>query len=413
MGSKSPVSGVSGAVRIQRLSGVSFAAAEAHGKRLDAIGKARAVIEDAPPITTTGLDLANLYADHAKGAKVQKSGTKALHLVLQFPKDLVDGEDGQTMLRHARDFVASVFGPEAIFADRVDRDEKSRHVVDLFLAPKYEKITKRRSQAAITTSKHLKDLAEARGKAPTLRGQGQALQDAWFEYLRDQMQLNVSRGKPKQLPGDDWQTPEGLELDRLREEQGRAAEALQSATERLEAAQRQAETLEASLRPLQAAVAAMDAFQEQMDAYEAQDAAIGQDVFRVIDTRESRGGWLSNSYYAEPSISVRVQDQAAEYETSWSFPNKGEQSPGMKLHKVFQAAKQAGADFWVRVTGWNADHTKPSGLNFIEKPPEPPKKPALAREVLRLLARLDDRTLAAVRDLDRPQAPSGKIRLKW
>lgn len=219
MGSKSPVSGVSGAVRIQRLSGVSFAAAEAHGKRLDTIGKARAVIEDAPPITTTGLNLANLYADHAKGAKVQKSGTKALHLVLQFPKDLVDGEDGQTMLRHARDFAASVFGPEAIFADRVDRDEKSRHVVDLFLAPKYEKITKRRSQAAITTSKHLKDLAAARGKAPTLRGQGQALQDAWFEYLRDRMQLDVARGAPKQQPGDDWQTPEQLELERLREEQ--------------------------------------------------------------------------------------------------------------------------------------------------------------------------------------------------
>lgn len=428
MGSKSSVSGVSGAVRVQRLSGVSFAAAEAHGKRLDAIGKVRAVIDDAPPITTTGLDLADLYAAHAKGAKVQKSGTKALHLVLQFPKGLVDGENGQMMLDHARAFVASVFGPEAVFADRVDRDEKSRHVVDLFLAPKYEKITKRRSQAAITTSKHLKDLAAARGKAPTLRGQGQALQDAWFEYLRDRMQLDVARGEPKQQPGDDWQTPEQLELDRLREEQAalkaqslaaaaeqeKAAEALQQATERLKEVQRQAEAAEASLRPLRAAVTAMEAFDEQLAAYEAHDTSEAQDVFRLVDTQATDGGWLSSSHYAEPSISVRVQNHATGYETSWGFPNKGEQSSVMKLHNAFQAAKQAGTDFWVRVTGWKqTDRTQPTGLNFIERPPEPPSKPTIAREVLRLLSRIDDRTLAAIREVDRPQGSPGKIRLKW
>lgn len=61
-------------------------------------------------------------AAHVEGAKAQKSGTKALHLVLQF------------------------------LADLVDYDEKSRHVVDLFVAPRYEKTTKRRAQIASSTS---------------------------------------------------------------------------------------------------------------------------------------------------------------------------------------------------------------------------------------------------------------------
>lgn len=216
MVNKSSVSGVSGAVRIQRLSGVSLAAAEAHGKRLDAIGKARSIIDDAPPITTTGLDLDTLYEAQVKGAKVQKSHTKALHLLLQFPKDLVNGEDAEAMLTHARKFAVSIFGEEAIFADRVDRDEKSRHVVDLFIAPKYQKVTKRQTQTAISTSKHLKELAAQRGKAPNLRGQGQALQDAWFDYLKTEMRLNVKRGDPKKLAGSDWESAEELEAERIR-----------------------------------------------------------------------------------------------------------------------------------------------------------------------------------------------------
>lgn len=433
MGRKSPVSGVAGAVRVQRLSGVSLAAAEAHGKRLDTAGKARSIIEDAPPITTSGLDLASLYEAHITGAKVQKSHTKALHLVLQFPRGLVDGEDGEMMLGHARAFVTSIFGPSAIFADRVDRDEKSRHVVDLFLAPRYEKVTKRQTQAAISTSKHLKDLAAERGKAPNLRGQGQALQDAWFEYLRDQMRLDVARGDPKEQPGEDWQSPEGLELERLREERAaleaqkraaaaeleRLAEAQREAAEALEATKGQEEALQASLRPLQAAVRAMDVFQGQMDDYEVQEAEVARetkDAFQIVETRETGGEWVTSSFYAEPMISVRAESHATGEETSWSFPYKGEESPGMKLHRVFQAAKKAGNEMWVRVTGWSqSDKTKPTGLSYIDRPPAPPKKPTIAREVLRLLARLDDRSLTAIRELDQPKPkdPHGKIKLTF
>ena len=100
----------------------------------------------------------------------------------------------------------------------MDRDEKSRHVVDLFLAPRYTKATKHKSETAISTSRHLKALAENHGKAPTLRGQGQALQDAWFQYLTREMGLSVQRGSAKKRAGDDWVTPEDLDRERLQEE---------------------------------------------------------------------------------------------------------------------------------------------------------------------------------------------------
>lgn len=225
MGRNSQYSGVSGAVRIQRLSGTSLAAAESHGKRRDDLGEKRSIIKE-PPLTTTGLNLRDLYDEHVEGAKVQRSSTKALHLVFQFPKELVNGEDAETMLREARAFAVSIFGDAAIFADRVDRDEKSRHVVDLFVAPRYQKTTKRRTQAAVSTSKHLKALAQERtGDEPTLRVQGQVLQDLWFEHLRDRMKLEgVHRGEKKRVPWEDWQTPEELALEE-REEAVQAQEA--------------------------------------------------------------------------------------------------------------------------------------------------------------------------------------------
>jgi len=136
-------------------------------------------------------------------------------MVLQFPTELVNGDRHELMLSHARTFAYSVFGPSAVFADRVDRDEKSRHVVDLFIAPKYIKQTKRQSQQAISTSRDLKALAVARGRAPTLRGQGQALQDAWHEYLLHYVGRGVQRGSPKKRPGSDWKMPEELEADRV------------------------------------------------------------------------------------------------------------------------------------------------------------------------------------------------------
>lgn len=267
-----PVSGKAGAVRIQRLGGVALAAAEAHGKRNDALGKARS-IDGAPPVTTTGLDLNDLYEAHIKGAHVPKSGTKALHMLLQFPKELVDGEDADLMLHHSRRFAESVFGDAAEFSNRVDRDEGSRHVVDLFLAPKYEKKTKHTSKLAVSTSIHLKALAEKHGRAPTLRGQGQALQDAWHQYLQREMGLDVQRGSPKRFPGSDWQTPEdiGVEIQRqhLREENQMLASANQKAAEIASEARREAQDAVEAKTRAKADLAALEALRPAAEAYAA------------------------------------------------------------------------------------------------------------------------------------------------
>ena len=209
----SPVKGISGAVRVHRLGGVSLAAAESHALRNDHNGRSRGDAR-VPPVTTTGLMITKLYEKHVEGCLVQKGHTKALHVVVQFPTELIDGRDATYMLRHARSFAETVFGTEAIFHDRVDRDEKSMHVVDLIVAPRYLKVTKRKSQLAISTSRHLKALAINRNRSENLRGQGRALQDAWFAYMRDVMMLEgVKRGERKKRPGDDWKTPEELAAD--------------------------------------------------------------------------------------------------------------------------------------------------------------------------------------------------------
>lgn len=217
--------GLSGAVRVQRLTRSTLAKAEAHGRRLDATAQARKM-NDELPISVTGLNLVELYERHVADVFVPKSDTKALHVIVQFPTKLVDSERPELMLHHAREFAKSVWGDAAIFGDRVDRDEKGKHIVDLFLAPKYQKKTKHTEKTAVATSKHLQDLAVAVGrwspikskKAP-LRVQGQALQDAVYSYFHEVMGLqSVQRGSAKKQPGDDWLSAEELEIERQERE---------------------------------------------------------------------------------------------------------------------------------------------------------------------------------------------------
>ena len=190
---------------------------ERHGKRKDMTGQSRA-INDAPPVTTTGLDVHALFESHIAGAFVPKAHSKAMHIVIQFPTDLVDGNDAAGMLRHARRFIISVFGEAAIFADRVDRDEKNRHLVDLFVAPKYVKRTKHQAKEAVSMTHHLKALAEKYGEKTGPYGCARSLQTALFEYLRDDMKLpGVMRGKPKEIAGSDWVSSEQLRADELDE----------------------------------------------------------------------------------------------------------------------------------------------------------------------------------------------------
>ena len=225
------VAGHAGTVRIKRLDAKGLELAVRHARREDEISLDRVTRPGNPPVTTTGLDYESLYAAHVQGAKRNKTAEAlALHVGLQFPKNLVDGEDPEFMLRHARAFITSVFGEDAIFADRIDRDEESRHFVDIFVAPKYEKTTKARGKKPETTTtwvsltKHLKDLCKEFGEYnkngdPDLRCQGRALQSAFYAYMHHQMKLQgVQRGQQKLWRGDDWKTPEYIKAQHLARE---------------------------------------------------------------------------------------------------------------------------------------------------------------------------------------------------
>lgn len=217
---RSIVSGVAGSVRLKQLTAAGLTMAERHGKRLDKSGKARAV-NDTPALTRTGLDLNELYRAHVEGAFIPSAKAKAMHMILQFPKELVDPTDASGMLDHARAYAERVFGPDAVFADRIDRDETNTQVVDLFIAPKYLKRTKRSEKLSVSMSRHLKKLAEKHGHPPLPQGIGRAMQDELFEYFRDVMKLGgVERGARKTYPGPDWKSAEQQRLEELEEIEG-------------------------------------------------------------------------------------------------------------------------------------------------------------------------------------------------
>lgn len=216
---KSVNSGVAGSVRLHQLTRASITIAEKHGKRLDATGKARAINKE-PALTRTGLNLNDLYDAHVEGdVFIPKAKTKAMHMILQFPKELVDPNDAAGMLDHARAYAERVFGPDAVFADRIDRDERNKQVVDLFIAPKYLKPNKV-AKVAVSMTRHLKLLAEKHGHKPHPMGIGRAMQDELFEYFRDVMKLDgVERGATKVFAGDDWKSAEQQRLEELEEQE--------------------------------------------------------------------------------------------------------------------------------------------------------------------------------------------------
>ncbi|NJM84409.1 MAG: hypothetical protein HC844_19930, partial [Tabrizicola sp.] len=233
--------------------------------------------------------LMDAYDAHVSGAKRRADSTKLFqHAFLQFPTDIeIAPESEREMLAQGVAFINRTYGGNAVFHARLDRDEVGRHGVDVFFAPRYQKTTAKGTEDWISLSKFSKELARERfgqrqktakdrktGKFEPVTDkagkpvmvwndsgyfQGRALQDAFFEHLRDGMGLKWAvRGARKKTREDDWMTPEqvGAEKD-LQRAQERAAEAHREAQE----ARRQADTLRASLGPLRAAVEALEAWE--------------------------------------------------------------------------------------------------------------------------------------------------------
>lgn len=216
--------------RIRPLNGPLLAAAEQHGRRLDEAAIRRKVRDD-PSLTWVPegieedpLALSDRLADHVRGAMVPKAKAKALHMLVKLPASVpVETEaDARKALDLVVQFAQDTYGGNAVFSARMDRDERSLNSVDLFLAPRYLKVTKRKSQKAVSLTRFGKLLAEKRGiedRSDTAKGsmqaQGSALQDELADWLTAKG-FEAQRGRPKDRDGDDWQTPEvmGARKDR-------------------------------------------------------------------------------------------------------------------------------------------------------------------------------------------------------
>jgi len=213
--------GRSGAVRQKALSWADLANMERHGKREDESGQRRRVRE-AEPLVAGSLDVRECRAAHMEGVR-QSGNTAALHMLIQYPTGLIDGkaeDQQQRMLDHAVRFANKFHGGDAVFAARLDRDEKGRHSVDVFAMPRYDfhyKDGRIAKKAAV--SKFTKAEAEKRFNRQDRRAQGSALQDAWFEYMRDEMGLDVLPPQRKKATAKDRVEPEEYALAQERAKQ--------------------------------------------------------------------------------------------------------------------------------------------------------------------------------------------------
>lgn len=225
------------------------------------------------------------YEAHVKGAR-RSAGAKKLfqHAFIQFPTDLEITSDIEIeMVAQAVAFIQKTYGGNAVFHARLDRDERGRHGVDVFFAPRYAKTTAKGTTDWISLSKFSKKLARDRfgqrektkknketGEFDIILGkngepikvwndsgyfQGRALQDAFAEHLRGSMKLAwAKRGTRKKTREADWKPPEAIAAERE----------LEATMESIEDAQRHAD---------EGWEAASDALDAQQMAEEARDAA--------------------------------------------------------------------------------------------------------------------------------------------
>lgn len=339
--------GKSGAVRQEALKPSDLSRAEKHGKRQDESSQKRRVRDEEPLVYGT-LDLAAARARHMEGVK-QSGRTACIHALVQFPTDLIDGTDKvqqKQMLDHAVTFLNEFHGGDAVFAARLDRDETGRHTVDAFLLPKYDfRYKDGRVVKKASVSKFSKEQARARyvktdkktGKTildrktgkpiprDDARAQGSALQDAFFEYLRDEMQLSeVMPPERKKFTAKDRVEPEeyGLKKDRERfHDNARAlskADRVARERNKQQAAQNKAQAhslaqREAELLAGQKALSAQKSAFEQSSAHRAatldkQEVQVRRDAKTVRNIRIASGQGVSRKLNRILDQSFETQD---------------------------------------------------------------------------------------------------------
>lgn len=239
--------GKSGSYRQVLLTRLGLKKAQVHEERRDKFGAARSIVNVPPLIWSRAPDGfgeisvpedwepgnwdSTLIADferHIVGAQYNKralaGGKIAVHSFLQFPTEMkLDADAERLMLARAVKFVNQMHGGDAVFHARLDRDEDGKHGVDVFFAPRYEKVTGRKKDKVetwVSLRKFEKEEAKKRGFGDGPRERGRMFQTAWADFLRSDLGMGlhwVERGAEKLSPHPDRLEPEVYKLTKDRE----------------------------------------------------------------------------------------------------------------------------------------------------------------------------------------------------
>ena len=249
------------AIRVNKITSIAqLRGASLHAQRHDETGKAR-VREGAVPgegLAWSKLDgnerdyLAAFKVHKAEtGAGERKGAPIALQAICVVSPEWVEKAGGlhdpenphnRQLFDQAKDWAESWAGDGAVFASRLDLDEKGGAVVDLMVSP----VRESRGKPVISTNKALGEAKAMTGE----RNEYAALQTSWADWCARTLDPEIVRGTRKEITRRQHVSPEtyGAMLDKAREGLSEAPQTLKSAIGATELSEDDAEALEGVLR---------------------------------------------------------------------------------------------------------------------------------------------------------------------
>ncbi|WP_144431838.1 hypothetical protein, partial [Jannaschia rubra] len=250
------------AIRVNKITSIAqLRGASLHAQRHDETGRAR-VREGAVPgdglawsKLEDGTDRDYLAAFRVHKAEAGAGERKGAPIALQAicvvspdwvsqAGDLHDPANPRNRQLHdeAKAWAESWGGEGAVFASRLDLDEKGGAVVDLMVSP----VRESRGKPVISTNKALGELKGATGE----RNEYAALQTSWADWCGEKLDPEIVRGTRKEITQRQHVSPEtyGAMLDKAREGLSEAPQTLKSAIGATELSESDAEALEGVLR---------------------------------------------------------------------------------------------------------------------------------------------------------------------
>lgn len=306
------------AIRVNKLTSIAQLRGQSlHAQRHDETGKMR-VREDAEP--GAGLAWSKLDGndrDYLTAFKVHKSETgagerKGAPLALQAicvvsPEwvekagDLHDPDNphNRQLFDQAKAWSESWAGDGAVFASRLDLDERGGAVVDLMISP----VRESRGKPVISTNKAMRELKELTGE----RNEYSALQTSWADWCAKHLDSEIVRGTRKEITQRQHMTPEtyGAALDKARESLSEAPETLQEAILRADLDHNDTE----ALRDVLLLKGEISRHKEEGRAYEPPEGALSLDVVEYLPKHSDPWPFIE----AIRAGADRVMDAAARF----------------------------------------------------------------------------------------------------